>query len=117
MTFPQKDKLEQVYSQTIRSDSSTHAINVAKQNGFPGRGHLRRHYRDLFGKLPSKTLNHSLPTSIIKAEQSLTKTMSLTIKYSTDYLSQKKNQSTQLLAQVTMTGLCPNQAFRQQGHF
>ena len=69
MTFPQKDKPEQVYSQTIRSDSSTHAINLAKQNGFPGRGHLRRHYRDLFGKLPSKTLNHSLLTSIIKAEE------------------------------------------------
>ena len=60
MTFPQKDKLEQVYSQTIRSDSSTHAINVAKQYEFPSRGHFSHYDRDLFGELPSKKLNHSL---------------------------------------------------------
>ena len=56
LRFLRNIRLEQVRSELIKADSSTSVGSVARQFGFPNRGHFCRYYHQQFGELPGDTL-------------------------------------------------------------
>ena len=56
LRFLRNIRLEQVRSELIKADSSISVGSVARQFGFPNRGHFCRYYHQQFGELPGDTL-------------------------------------------------------------
>ena len=57
IAFVKRLRLEQIRSKLILHEELPHSVeSLAKQYGFKSRGHFSRYYRDVYGELPSKTI-------------------------------------------------------------